>query len=105
MTTRLYMPDFYRPPMGAPLRWQDDVTGKLPRAVFAFLGGQHTCTPEELALVADYLLYYIKAPCWKTEAGPEIFAALRAATVETLSSREALDAWLMKALEVGIDPL
>lgn len=99
------MPPFYRPPFGGPLRWQDDTSGELPRAVKAFF--KHQCVASlsatHLELVRDYCEYYINAPCWFSEHMETEFAQLRA-RIKTVASADELNAWLHDALGVGIDP-
>lgn len=109
------MPNFYRPMcQGAradeygPLRWQDDVTGVLPKAVMAVLEtGPDTntvATPAQIELVRDYCDYYINAPCWRTDGAQAEFTRLRE-RVKNITTFQELDVWLHDALEVGIDPL
>lgn len=107
----LQMPGFYRPPLGLPLNWQDETTGVLPGAVWAFIN--HCAdnrapapTPEQLALVIDYIRHHINAPCWDfpDHVYAEELAALRrrARTLATLSD---VRAFISSALEIGLDPL
>jgi hypothetical protein len=57
-------------------------------------------TPGEIAAMRAYLRQWIMAPGWQ---GPAI-DALRAA-VDGLTSRQAIERWLDKAVDAGIDPL
>ena len=102
------MPPVYREPRGGPLRWQDDVTGVLPKAVFAFLGdpssGKRLITPAQLELVRDYCEYYLNAPCWRIEGVEAQFSALRE-RIKSITTVEELDTWLHDCLGVEIDPL
>jgi hypothetical protein len=106
--TTLRMPVIYRPPNGGPLRWQDDVTGVLPKAVLAFLdvsiGRDVSFTAEQLGLVRDYCQYYINAPCWETADMESSFIELRERIIG-VQTVEELDKWLHDCLYVGIDPL
>jgi len=98
------MPNWYRPPLGLPLRWQDEQSGELPAAIMAYF--HHKEQPMlrlQIKLVLDYLRYYIHAPCWMYDP-PEELAELRS-RVETLSTEEEIDAWIQDCLEIGIDPL
>ena len=104
------IPDFYVPmfpgsTIRGPLRWQDDPSGVLPAAVHAFyeVKGAGPLTPEQLDLVREYAAYYINAPCWETGAGLDLFTRLRE-EIKSITTKEALIAWLETALEVGIDP-
>ncbi len=104
------IPNFYRPmfpggPRG-PLRWQDDVTGVLPKAVLAFF--DQTVNPEQFSLVREYGEYYINAPCWDwnphlTEEGKEELAQVRNRIKTVATSQELLD-WVYMCLDLGIDP-
>ena len=93
-----------------PLRWQDDVTGALPRAVEAYLnhGAQQPVTAHHIEAVRQYCEYYINAPCWKTgkpgDGFYELFATLRE-RIKAVRTFEELDIWMQDALDVGIDPL
>ena len=100
-----HIPDFYRPPTGGPLRWQDDQSNILPDAVYAFFDvpGFDPITPEQLELVREYAEYYINAPCWMTGDDPELWRELRA-SIKAVKTKEAMMAWLKQALKVTIDP-
>jgi hypothetical protein len=111
---------FYRPG-GLPLRWQDDVTGMLPRAIRSYIA--HRCgkgrepTAEELELVIDYLRHYLCAPCWneparraRDEHGDDWLAS-RLITIRLdicegrVKTSDGIAAWICRCLEIGIDPL
>ena len=103
------MPNVY--PENGPVRWQDDLTGELPRAVQAYLNHathHHPVSAEQLELVRDYCQYYINAPCWQTgvpgDVAHALFVTLRS-RIKTARSYKALSKWMHDALEVGIDPL
>src|SRR5712691_302593 len=101
------IPNVYREPRGGPLRFQDDVSGVLPAAVIAYFASH--ATPEQFELVRDYCEYYLNAPCWDNnphhddESSAEL-AGLRE-EVKTLKTAEALNTWIHKCLDIGIDPL
>lgn len=104
------MPKAYQPG-GGPLRWQDDTTGVLPKAVWAFLNegrAQTACTPEQAELVRDYMEYYINAPCWQLgesgEAYHSDFTALRE-RIKSLKTTKEMSEWMGSAMSLGIDPL
>ena len=98
---------FYRPPLGLPLRWQDEQSGLLPTAVWAYYN--HVARPathpeptrDQMSLVLEYVRYYIEAPCWQ---GADGLADLRTAAA-VMKSAEDLDRWIWMCLEIGIDPL
>lgn len=107
------MPAIYRPPMGLPLRWQDEQSGELSKAVWAYInhGAGKTKTPptpEELATLKDYLAYYIKAPCWMANAqDPGMEADLKAAIlkIDLVVTYEDIRDFIYACLHLGIDPL
>jgi hypothetical protein len=103
------IPQIY--PDGGPLRWQDEISGVLPTAMKAFINHKDKaddCTTEHLEIVRRYCEYYINAPCFITnpaEGEEDLKASIKQlATIEPLTPQD-LDAWLWKALEIGIDPL
>jgi hypothetical protein len=89
---------------GGPLRWQDDVSGVLPRAVWAYL--EHKANAEQIELIRDYYEYYIHSPCWQTGDGDfkKRFIELRERIKHPMTEPE-LYQWTVDALHVGIDPL
>ena len=102
------MPGVYRE-WGGPLRWQDDVTGELPKAVQEFFQLRSTTSPARLELVRDYCQYYISAPCWdanpySTEEGLEELRTRREEIKQAKTFME-INAWIHKCLGMGIDPL
>jgi len=106
------MPNFYVPPHGGPLRWQEDETGILPTAVMMYFSAmveKWTLGRTQFALVRDYCDYYIHAPCW--DANPYHDAETRArlarlrAQVWDVKTQHELDVWIHLCLEEGIDPL
>lgn len=106
------VPTFYRAPMGLPLRWQDEKTGELPKAVWAYLNhgagkSKEPPTPEELTLLKDYLAYYIKAPCWRHNAAEGMAGELDAAIlkIDLAVKYEDIRDFIYACLDMGIDPL
>lgn len=116
---KLRVPPIYRPPLGGPLRWQDDQSGVLPAAVMAYvgyrIGEDPEPTAEQLALVIDYLIHYICAPCWNQsaqaslDAGDDSLAAELIQLLDIVEDRvttcDQIDAWIKRCLAIGIDPL
>ncbi len=102
----MYIPRVYRPPFGGPLRWQDDESGKLPKAMTIFVNrgvNKHAPAPtaEQLEMIRDYFQYYIEAPCWQQGPG---FAELRE-RIKTAKTGRELAQWCRDALKFGIDPI
>ncbi len=102
------MPRVYRPPLGAPLRWQDDMSGELPRIMLAFFEQQRELSPDEFERVRDYGEYYLDAPMW--DANPHLddegraeLAALRE-QIKAARTVGDLNQWINACLEIGIDP-
>lgn len=83
----------------APGYWMHETSGVLRPAITAFLRHE-SMTAEQIAAMRAYLRQWIAAPAW---VGPEI-VGLREG-IDELTSRAAIEAWLDRALKVGIDPL
>jgi len=79
--------------------WTQETSGVLRPAVHAYLDGE-ALTPEQVAALRAYLRQWIDAPVWVGDGVP----ALRMAVGE-LVSRAAIEAWLRRALAIGILPL
>ena len=79
--------------------WMYETSGVLRPAVEAYLNGK-PMTAEEVAAIRTYLRVWIFAPEFVAD-GVE---GLRQ-SVDELTSREAIDDWLMKAREEWIGPL
>jgi hypothetical protein len=84
--------------MNAPGYWMYETSGVLRPAVFAYID-REPMTPEQVAAMRAYLRQWIAAPAWIGRVD-----ALRAA-VDSLTSREAIEDWLDRAMAIGIDPL
>jgi hypothetical protein len=77
----------------------DETSGVLRRAVMAYLtGGPMTVT--EIAALRLYCQQWIAAPGFR---GADV-TALRA-SVDGLTTRDDLAAWLDQAVDIGVDPL
>jgi len=96
----------YRPPLGLPAYWGDDVSGVLPALVMAYhaavLGEGPPLTPAQLALLREYLAYVIHAPCWR---GNDTAIARLRRDIGRAQTIAAIDDWIAACLDVGIDPL
>lgn len=121
---KMRVPPIYRPPLGLPLRWQDDQTGEVPAAVNAFFDyrigisqgpPKPPPTADQFALLIDWLIHFICAPCWSDNArrsvaeGDEESAneliRLRLDLVEgRVKTPDELHDWVMRCLRLGIDP-
>ena len=106
------IPHRYLPPMGMPLYWRDDQSGRLPAAMKRYsefcCGDAAEPTAEQMGLIAAYCVYWIHAPCWdqtnaECEEMLEVLNELRA-RAGTLASVESIRRWNEECLELGIDP-
>lgn len=101
------IPNTYRPPLGLPLNWKDEISGELPKAVFKYFG-REPMSAEEISPVGEFCQHYINAPCWdanNNQSGgfPNELAALRqsAALISTVPD---ISRWISACLEIAIDP-
>lgn len=116
------MPPTYQEPHGTPLYWRDEVSGQLSKAVKAYLDNRvegRPITNGQIALLRDYLAYWVNAPCWDHQADeftdeilqltsmeelmPEL-SQLRS-SVQHLKTAADIDKWIHEALDIGMDPL
>jgi hypothetical protein len=97
------IPQIYLPPTGGPLYWRNEQSGVLAAAVKAFI--QKRAAADQLKLVAQYIEYYIHAPCWNQAATcfADELAHLRESSKSLLNEHDIF-VWIFKALEIGIDP-
>ena len=111
-------------PLGQPLYWGDEVSGRLPAAVrhyFDFCCGHAPdataadlgiapLTPDELKLLCDYCVHFIHAPCWENNLiahdCEDMLADLLQlrARAKTLASVESIRRWNSECVELGLDP-
>lgn len=84
--------------MSVPGFWMHETSGKLEPAIWALLEGD-PLTEEQIPLIRAYLRQWMEGD-WQ---GPMI-EGLRA-SVDKLTTREAINTWLGVALKAGIDPL
>jgi hypothetical protein len=104
-----YLPGFYRPPLGLPYNWRDELTGQIPAAVNAYLDhrvdpANPPPTPTQFAILQAYLVHYINAPCWDGSGFTAELAQLRAA-IQRAQTPDDLARWIHDCLQIGIDPL
>jgi hypothetical protein len=83
----------------APKYWMFETSGVLQPAVEAFLRNQ-PMSPRQLGAMRAYLRQWIQSPVWRGEE----LAKLRK-DVETIQTREDIQAWLDAAVAQGYDPL
>jgi hypothetical protein len=83
--------------LDAPGYWMNETSGVLRPAVEAYLKGE-LITHGQIAAIRAYLRQWMAAE-WRGDV-----QALRAG-IDGLTTRGAIDAWLTRALEAGIDPL
>lgn len=100
------MPKFYVPPFGTPVYWRDEQSGVLVAAIEAYMDSRiirkgPQPTAEQIELIRDFFLYFIKAPCWAS--GFEMNALIKQA--EKIQTGDDIAEWIHAALEIGIDPL
>ena len=86
-------------PRPAPGYWMHETSGALRPAVEAYLRRKEMSLLHIAALRA-YLRQWINRGEWK---GPAVEGLRRA--VDSIRSRDDIQAWLETALEAGIDPL
>ena len=86
--------------MNEPKYWMDETSGRLRRAVEAYLKAG-PMTDDQISYMRAYLRQWIMSPEW---GGDEKLDQLRAG-VDGLTSREAIDKWIVDALVIVIDPL
>ncbi len=93
----------YRDPLGLPLRWQDEQSGRLVEVVHAYFE-RKPLTASQIALIRTYLRYFIHAPCWNLGGPQETVACLKLA-IRAITTQTELDDWIQQCLSIGIDPL
>lgn len=79
--------------------WMHETSGVLRPAIMAYLLDK-PMTDEQVATMRAYLRQWINAPTWR---GPDVDELRRG--IDALTSCEAIDEWISRALDAGIDPL
>jgi hypothetical protein len=79
--------------------WMNETSGVLRRAVMVYLIGD-PMTEADIAVLRGYFRQWIAAPGF---IGADV-AALRA-SVNGLTTRDEIAAWLERAVDAGVDPL
>jgi hypothetical protein len=101
---------------GLPLFWRNETSGRLAIAIHSYLKDQTRGEPisrEDFDLVREYIEQWVFAPCWTEvvrtvgSGNPDLTAELvqLRADVRTLKTADEIHVWLMRALDLGIDPL
>lgn len=99
-----------------PIHWRDDKSGLVSGPIMAYI--RHCAdparypapTPAQLRTAAEYLQYFINAPCWERTGGfTEELAALRARIAGIVAGEtielEAVKVWVFDCLEIAVNPL
>jgi len=103
---------FYDGPFCTPIGWRQVEHPQLKAAVRGFVDGE-LVSGALLAVLVDYLDYWIDAPSWTwptaatvPPTGPlaELLHDLRG-RIKTVDTREALAAWIDDARPLGLYPL
>lgn len=84
----------------APGYWMYETSGALRPAIVAYLN-RDVLTDGQIAAIRAYLRQWIMAECW----GPDRDLQGLRAEIDSLGSRSAIERWLGRAEEIGIDPL
>jgi hypothetical protein len=82
-----------------PAYWMNETSGVLRPAVEAYLSGGEM-SPEHVAAMRAYLRQWIAGPLWEGEKVEELRRS-----IDGLTSRAAISAWIWAAVREGIDPL
>ena len=89
---------FVDQPRSQPGHWRHETTGVLRPAIMRYLN-HDMLESSHIAAIRAYLRQWIGSPSWDDDVDE-----LRA-DVDGLTSREAIDAWIGRAVEAGCDPL
>ncbi len=94
--------------MKVPGYWRSETSGVLRPVVEAYLNHQ-PMTPLAIAALRAYCRQWIMADVWDAapgldDQGKAWLAEMRAA-VDTLTDRSAIDGWVSRAIDGGLDPL
>ena len=94
--------------MTAPLYWMHETSGFLEPAIVAYLH-REPLDEMQISILRAYLRQWIDATVWNdnpfaANSDQQTIDELRAA-VKHLATREDIEGWLHRALEIGIDPL
>jgi hypothetical protein len=79
--------------------WMNETSGVLRPAVKAYLSGGDM-SPEHIAAMRAYLRQWIAEPLWQGEKIGDLRRS-----IDGLTSRAAISAWIEIAVREGADPL
>jgi hypothetical protein len=92
--------------MAEPGYWMNEVSGKLRPVIEAYLHDE-PMTGEQIAIMRAYLRQWIGSDVWDWNTGAEgraWLAGMRLAC-DALLSREAIELWIDRAIDAGLDPI
>lgn len=84
----------------APKYWMWETSGVLHAVVKAYLEGDEM-TVEQVGWMRAYVRQWVSSPVW---SGTPELEKLQS-DVDEIRTRPDIDAWLSRALQIGIDPL
>lgn len=92
----------------APHYWMYESSGVLAPVVRKYLRGD-PLRPEELGLLRAYFRQWVESPVWDRNPHGDAESrrnlnALRGA-ISGITDREHAEAWIARAVELGLDPL
>jgi hypothetical protein len=96
---------------GTPLRWQNHNNKELSEAVFIltnYWSAPHknpAPNSQEIALIQNYLIYFVNAPCWLLSNLPITEFTQLKITVAFIKTVEDIDDWIDRCWDIGLDPL
>jgi len=100
------MPTEYKS-FGLPFHWQSEASGELYAAVYAYLDyriDNRPFTAAQFALVRDYMIHYVNAPCWNNDEFKAELIDIRQ-TAARLLGPDDIPALIHKCMDIGLDPL
>ena len=102
-----------------PLYWRNETSGILEAAIIAYFEQYNPVIPDEektdrlsedmIFLIRDYIVYYLKAPCWEGLRGDELKGRIELDNLIVragkIKSRGDISKILQDCLTLGFDPL
>jgi hypothetical protein len=90
---------YFPPASGAPLFWMNEETSLMKRIMFRFDDNPDLLYEREVEILRQYFEQWINAPVWKGDL------AELTESVKTLKTGNDCKEWVLRAMELGIDPL